>query len=843
MTADLVSSLDVAATRARIKAVSPYHAKTFQWLYDHQVVTFSDWLQDPRSDYEPIYWIQGLPGSGKSTLMKFAMLDPRTAKLLDNEDETAPRYVLAGFFFHDRGSTIQKSISGMFQGLLHSILRQAPRLRVFVHPIYTQLVDAQNSKTPKWDPESLQLAFEAITQQREVTTRLCIFLDALDEHLGDNEQLVSLMSHLVSHTNKDHVKVKFCLASRPWDTFVNNFSKCPGFKIHEHTFGDILAYASSKLHDASPIDLEEESSAEARSTKLDTLSAQIAEQAHGVFIWVRIVVEEIANGVRSRTPYFVLLEALAQMPKELKDLYEHTLERIEIGHAEEAFVMLQIAICASSPLPLTTFVNVTSFTLWAKYSAPGEESKDDMIRRVVSRSGGLLEPVFADSSVPTSPSVLETSVQFIHQTVKEYIQNRKDNFGLRRSKTGGNGFEYLLRSAVACWENWANGIGLEAFEYATLARLAGTPIATLTRSFLSFITEHKNSFGMRTTRLDWWLEQKVDEPPIRFYTHDLFPALDIRYHIPRFRLQCLVFVAGFGVLPLDGVKDVAIIDDGFDSLPREVLVCIATIGPNITSAQVSRRDLLSSVVDSRGIYSEQKCFIPRALRNSLGSLEIVPDALVLLIIAKGRYEQDESERISAMRFLLDCGANPNCSLLRPGSFSIALASSSSENFFNTAFMQAIKQESAEVVRLFGHYGAKVPDDVVESITVFWRRLPRPSDVFQEVRRIIFKNDTDSENMLSNTGPEILLRDHVLSGAAVFCGTIGMAFGASGVTANRVTARERWHRVREKFISQESNWWAQLARDVSPYSFEGAVVGVWKRLHPEAFNKPELDIHD
>jgi hypothetical protein len=96
--------------------------------------------------------------------------------------------------------------------------------------IYTQLVDTQESKTPKWDQESLELAFEAILQQREVTTRLCLFLDAFDEHHGDNEELVSLMNRLVSYTDRDRVKIKICIASRPWDTFITTSVNVPDSK-------------------------------------------------------------------------------------------------------------------------------------------------------------------------------------------------------------------------------------------------------------------------------------------------------------------------------------------------------------------------------------------------------------------------------------------------------------------------------------------------------------------------------------------------------------------------------------------------------------------------------------
>ena len=62
---------------------------------------------------------------------------------------------------------------------------------------------------------------------------------------------------------------------------------------------------------------------------MDHITTIIAERALGVFIWVRLVVDIVAKGVRDGTPYDVLEERVNLMPQELKDLYADTLRRIE----------------------------------------------------------------------------------------------------------------------------------------------------------------------------------------------------------------------------------------------------------------------------------------------------------------------------------------------------------------------------------------------------------------------------------------------------------------------------------------------------------------------------------
>jgi hypothetical protein len=455
--------------------VAPSHAETLQWVFDSNVVSFSTWLENDLNADGAIYSIQGKPGSGKSTLMKFAMSDPRATNLLQRS-EGIP-YIIAGFFFHDRGTLMQKSISGMLQELLHSTLVQAPKLGEFIQPIYAGMAAAQRTKTPTWDFEALQKVFEAIVIQRQVVTPLCLFLDALDEHQGDNEQLAVSLHNLASHVDGKYVKIKLCIASRPWDTFTVSFGSCPGFKIHEHTSKDIRAYTLSMLNQAAPKGVESSSTGNSRSVRLENLARQVTEKAHGVFIWVRIVVDEIAKGVRERIPFFVLEEKLSKMPEELKDLYEHTLERIELEHTEEAYIMLQIALCALSPLTLDVFVNATSYTLWKNVPLDGEETEEDMSQRVISRSGGLLEvsniweeidtyddtddlsfPLPTSGHLHTADFLASTLgdirdlqpklvVQFLHQTAKEYIQGRNDNFGLKRARTGRKRFPIPAR----CW--------------------------------------------------------------------------------------------------------------------------------------------------------------------------------------------------------------------------------------------------------------------------------------------------------------------------------------------------------------------------------------------------------
>ena len=224
--------------------------------------------------------------------MKFAMRDQRLRQILDNNDQ--PDWVVTAFFFHDRGSEVQKSLSGMFQEILGSILRHVPALVQFVFPLYTELVKSQKTRKPSWNLDVLKSGMLSIMKQRTVRTRLLLFLDALDEHDGDNDVLTLLLKDLVASVDNDCIQIKLCLASRSWTVFGYHFGECPGFAIHDHTEQDIRIYVADRLDVARQTSRSESTEsivvgAVSRSTGANLLGLVnlVAEKAAGVFIWVR----------------------------------------------------------------------------------------------------------------------------------------------------------------------------------------------------------------------------------------------------------------------------------------------------------------------------------------------------------------------------------------------------------------------------------------------------------------------------------------------------------------------------------------------------------------------------
>ena len=685
--------------------------------------------------------------------MKFAMRDNRTSTLLCQEGH----WILAGFFFHDRGSDVQKSLPGMLQGILHQILQQDDRLIAIILPFFGNLARAQRTKSPIWDMETLESALTAITKQREFSISLCLFLDALDEHAGDNSQLANLIFQLTSNTDNDRVKLKVCLASRSWTVFESHFGSCPGFAIHDYTQNDIQEYTTSRLHQSLGAKASTQSGNSLQ--RIEALAEQVTEKAQGVFIWVRLVVDRLEKGVRDGTPFSTLKEMVLAMPQELEDLYRHTLRRIEPEYAEEAYIMLQIALCTLLPLSLRTFFKCVRYAKEGVISdgqdqhstddqdqdSIDDQDQDSMTRHLVSRSGGLLEIVsrpmessdfegevsrseHKDSSEQagslghggsaaaqnqelkqeamvawdTGPYVVAT-VQFIHQTVKDFVRENRSDLGLRIDGIRRqSGYFYLLQSGIAFLALLVGreyDISICVFEYARLASLAEDS-QSLSEDPLAFqkqlhhlvdqLRVHENR---KLTRLKTWLYMEM-ERPYCIKNVDFILAL----HEPD-QLTCLAVAAGLQGYVIHAISDRSQYWRRTDMSSSPSLLQIAAVGDSIALGRWDRLDMVRMLLNV-GVPVDQQNFAPALFDVPPNHLPHARTTLYWILNKRERLDveiaENPQERLSIVRLLLESGADPNIGLLKDTPHGVLR---------ETALQHCVRSESEEMVRLFIQHGA------------------------------------------------------------------------------------------------------------------------------------------
>jgi len=620
--------------------------------------------------------------------MKFAMQDRRTRELLDASDHFS--WLLVEFFFHDRGSLAQKSFTAMLKEILRQILHQFIQLWPVVKPIYEQISAVQRSRTPVWDAEILQQALLDIAQQRIMGTRVCIFLDALDEHAGDNEKLATLLFRLSTSTQGSKMKLKICVASRSWTVFANHFGSCPGFAIHEHTRDDIRLYTTDMLRQASrgPIKGTGKSKISAKAEKL---AEQVTDRAQGVFIWVRLVVIELAKGIRDGTLLVELEDQLSKMPQELKDLYINTLRRIEPEYQDEMHIMLQIALCSFSPLSLNTFLKCTF------YSKRNKElvdcgTEDEMLRHLTSRSGGLLEAVAvhniyetmgeenpiqdqsqdgddrlsylnsassstdaieAESTSPgsSSKSIAAGSimiVQFIHQTVKEFVRNYGDDLQLQsKASSKGSGHLQLLGYGARPNGFW-DKIQDDVFEHAKFIEDELPQEADMMILALDKLDPGHYIFSAAGVPKSWRFVGDLDNMNSML--------------VEKLRLLRLAVAANLATYVRQTIKTYSGIPKDWTRIQNSGLLHIAVCGPKIVTGKEDRLAMVTLLLElgiPANSFIKDRSIVPKLHSDPYARVEDGDGSTPLALILSREYPAEPDIRISIAEELLKHGAYPN----------------------------------------------------------------------------------------------------------------------------------------------------------------------------------------
>lgn len=452
-----LESLSVLEAARRFQNVETPFTGTFDWLFNDKL-GFTDFLKGRTSDI--IFWIQGKPGSGKSTAMKYAMCHQTTRWSLSQFDDND--WIVASYFFHDRGSAVQKSIDGFLRETLYQILIRRKDVFPYVYPVFSSHLsvatldktdqDRSSLSTNMWSSSKTLEALLSIGQKTEANFNLCLFVDALDEHGGKHDHLLSVFEQLETITDNPSVHLRICAASRPENIFRTKFKNYLGFAIHDHTSSDIRRYTESRMHEHTSDTLTDEGM-----LALNTLIESVIRRAHGVFLWVKLVVDELAEGLREGDLPQEMEELLSTIPDELSSLYARAIRRPRrstprVSQKLETYIMFQLAISAELPLSLHHFLSA-SFYL-SSGQDPAElslQSHHQLESRLYSRSCGLLETA--------GPSYEET-VQFIHQTANEFLKTEAGRMVMNAIVETVNhetGDRLMLRYAAYLLSNFAMG--------------------------------------------------------------------------------------------------------------------------------------------------------------------------------------------------------------------------------------------------------------------------------------------------------------------------------------------------------------------------------------------------
>lgn len=421
----------------REERIAKAHQATFQWIFETDEMNnkkwsnFKDWLE---SDSQ-LYWMTGKAGSGKSTLMKFICKsdpdspgeEPRCWKYLKRWAADS-HLIIATFFFWTSGFAMQMTQRGLFQSLLSQILQQLPQLIPVVSPRLWESLCLLDGMIVRWVEQDLQQMFRLVMQNLPSSTKLCMFVDGLDEFDGDHKTLIRLF--------RDGLRpnVKLCVSSRPWTVFEDAFQHSPSLMLQDLTYGDIKRYVSCELYQNPSFSLLRER----EEAYADQLVENVVSKASGVFLWVRLVVASLLAGIGYGDRVDDLQRRLDLLPPEMELLYDKMLQSLDpfyLEHAAELFKLVR-----QSPRPpsilLLSFADeedwgsVFTRPIQSLSSKEASIRVDTMRRRLNSRCKGFLEaPEFTDPR--GRKDITRSTVQYIHRTAKDFLESQRVQIKLK----------------------------------------------------------------------------------------------------------------------------------------------------------------------------------------------------------------------------------------------------------------------------------------------------------------------------------------------------------------------------------------------------------------------------
>lgn len=254
------------------------------------------------------------------------------------KESSAQQAIVARFFYSFRDGELQRSHYSMLLSILYEILHQDEGF--FYHQCQAEYRAHQREDLPfKWDYGSLKKLLKSLQNYR-TNNQYYLAIDAIDEsEPNDRREILGLLFDLCSKMK--HSVVKIFMASRPVAQLESRRDQFHNFiKLDAETRADIHKYAHSRLHDLHSTDL------------LTQATAHILENAQGVFLWVKLISEQLIEAYEEGYSEKELFRLLKQLPTELEDLYKLMIEKMEHNNASLLYgaKMFQFILFAKRPL-------------------------------------------------------------------------------------------------------------------------------------------------------------------------------------------------------------------------------------------------------------------------------------------------------------------------------------------------------------------------------------------------------------------------------------------------------------------------------------------------------------
>jgi hypothetical protein len=435
-------SLNFTRKDDRYDDIVAAHNETFNWALDGRTndsiswPSLADWLRQDGG----VYWISGKAGSGKSTLMKYLYQDPRVMEALNVWAGDDP-LIVVDYYFWNSGAEIQRSQEGLFRSLLWQVLDQNISLASTLFP---ELFVPHS----EWDGfptfHQLRRAFGRLTSQSLTSTKIAIVIDGLDEFDARRVTMTELGDMLINATKGGNIKA--LLSSRPLTPFTDCFKDHPQLELHQLTHDDITRY----VYDCLSVHPQMVHLTATYKDETKALVEEIVSSASGVFLWVKLVVRSLLEGLQNGDQIEDLQLRLRDLPQDIEALFTRMLSDVPTSYKSQAACIFDILRCNNqgqkrtqislrkTERPLTAIAlsyaeAKIEEVLGAKISPLSneelEQRENTTERRLRSRCAGLLELRTRGKYERQEASMVESrdrkEVVYLHRTVADFLHKKE----------------------------------------------------------------------------------------------------------------------------------------------------------------------------------------------------------------------------------------------------------------------------------------------------------------------------------------------------------------------------------------------------------------------------------
>lgn len=205
--------------------------------------TLLEWAKDP--DTQPVFWLNGMAGTGKTTIAE------TLAGIL------AERKLLAASFFCSRDYSDRNDIGRIFPSLVYRLAHTIPS---FLTPLLEAIKEDANVADRDLVHQFDLLIGRPLKEARKesnATAARIIIIDALDECL-DPDATQQLLNIILTHSSTFSPMIKFFVTSRPESRTRNTFQynqAGPHYVLRLHDIedsiieADIRRYMTKRLGD------------------------------------------------------------------------------------------------------------------------------------------------------------------------------------------------------------------------------------------------------------------------------------------------------------------------------------------------------------------------------------------------------------------------------------------------------------------------------------------------------------------------------------------------------------------------------------------------------------------